>query len=274
MKTYVREAIIVSLVIIILVLVLILLESINDISFSFINILETAASLGTLLAAIAAWKSASAAKSSARITSKQLDEMQQARKSQIKPDIYVSSQDYKIIFNPDRGFGDFTYKEVQPFLSITNIGQGHAKTLNFKWIYESIDKDVEFIRSYEFGKEYIKIYEPGKLFIATESGSGPLDDDLNSFTPLILRDQQFNLSIPFSYLEIFSLKHHLFLTHDLKKEILPNISLEVRFRDADANEYKKQFLITPKQPNYTSNIQDNKLVDYTSLISFSINEVR
>ncbi|WP_404444334.1 hypothetical protein LG307_16715 [Sutcliffiella horikoshii] len=67
-----------------------------------------------------------------------------------------------------------------------------------------MDEDVEFIRNYEFGKDKISLYEPGKQFLVRESGPGPLDEDLSNFTPIILKDEHFKLRIPFSYLEVLS----------------------------------------------------------------------
>ncbi|WP_404444336.1 hypothetical protein LG307_16720 [Sutcliffiella horikoshii] len=83
MKLNVSEIIVGTLVMIILLLTAIHLKSEVRFPFSFINLIEVIAALGTTVAALAAWKSASAANSSARITSEQLKEMQKARKSQI-----------------------------------------------------------------------------------------------------------------------------------------------------------------------------------------------
>ncbi|NMH68051.1 hypothetical protein HF072_04590 [Bacillus sp. RO3] len=226
--------------------------------------------IATVGAAIAAMITASVAKRSADLSSKQLEEMKQQRYDMNRPDIYITSQLIYLKYNPSTGYGNFIENETLPELIISNVGQGHAKNINIRWELD-ITKHIQFIRTFSFGGSKVHKYlEESELH--TENGVTFIKDDMKTYTPVYLKGKEYSLKIPFSYLEILSLLMHLFQEGLLDSSVIPSLELEMDFNDVYNNRNRKRFVISPRIANQTSCTSDGRLSDYKIQINLVVNE--
>ncbi|TYS57329.1 hypothetical protein FZC74_16695 [Sutcliffiella horikoshii] len=268
MKTYTREIIIIALIIIIWSLIYIIIES--NININLIGFFQIVATGGTLLAAIAAWKSATAAEASSEITSEQLEEMKQQRLEQKKPEIYISDSTHLLRYDFKKGYGNFVYKDKLPEIIVNNVGVGNARRIDFNWTFE-LNESIEIIKEYDIGK-YIYRYIPNK-YLGTENGVTFLDSEKNEYIPFLLKDHTFQLKIPFSYQEILSFFAHLYLEEYVSPSVFPVLKLDVQFRDVFGNLIEKSFIIKPLLLNCSSNKEDKKFVSYEIHFKFLVDEL-
>jgi hypothetical protein len=227
--------------------------------------------VATVGAAIAAMISANAAKKSADLSSKQLEEMKQQRYDMNRPDVFIASKSIYLKYNPSKGYGNFIEDEKQPELIISNVGQGHAKNINIRWELD-ISKHIQFIRTFSFGISKVHRYiDDSELY--TENGVSFIEDDMLANTPVYLKGNEYSLKIPSSYLEILSLLMHLFQEEQLDSSVIPSLKLEMEFNDIYNNRNRKRFEISPRIANQTSCTSDGKLSDYKIQINLIVIEL-
>lgn len=236
--------------------------------------------LGTIFAAFASWKAAKASKKSAEISLKH-------REDQVSPELYISDRTFQLEYDSQsdlrsdhftaKGFGDIGGINLnRPCLEISNVGRGHAKSINIQW-YIDIEKVLANIK--KSGIENPKIYFNETVLVVPESSGTLLDEDLKQEVKVLLTDKEDLLEIPYSYLSVLSYMHHLNLEKQIEDDVLPEslfespqieITLEYKFMNNKTE--KKRFLITPKIYDKSNATSDEVLVKYESDIKFQVNE--
>ncbi|WP_175991533.1 hypothetical protein [Bacillus sp. Marseille-Q1617] len=227
--------------------------------------------VATVGAAIAAMISASVAKKSTVLSSKQLEEMKQQRYDMNRPDVFIASKLIYLKYNPSTGYGNFIEDEKQPELIISNVGQGHAKNINIKWELD-VTRHIQFISTFSFGASKVHRYIEESI-LNTENGVTFIEEDLKDYTSVYLKGKEYSLKIPFSYLEILSLLLHLFQEEQLDSSVIPSIKLEMNFTDIYNNSNLKRFVISPRIATQTSSTSDGKLSDYKIQLNLIVNEL-
>jgi hypothetical protein len=233
--------------------------------------IQVISAIGTAVAAVAAWKSANAAKKTSEITNNQLIEMKQQRISQFKPDIIISGEIIKLRFNEKTGYGSFVNNNTLPKVKVTNAGLGNAKKVEYKWILDT-KKHIDYIRTFEIGRKLIHKYVVGSTF-NTENGITFLDEDLKDYHPILLKDKPYDLRLPFSYLEILAFYYHLHLAEKTDLKRIPIIKLEIRYKDIYNQFYEINYNILSKRINVNCSEADGKINDYNVDLFLDIDEI-
>ncbi|MEI2358940.1 hypothetical protein, partial [Mesobacillus zeae] len=148
---------------------------------------------------------------------------------------------------------------------------GHAKKLNFKWFFD-MENSIRLIQTYEIGQRKIYKYVPD-FELSTENGVTFLKSDLKNYFPILLKDKEYPLSFPFSYLEILSFLYHLLLEEHLDLKVVPNLNLEIEYMDTFEQKVSRNFIIIPKLIKTIASEEDGKLTDYSFKINFQVDEI-
>jgi len=224
---------------------------------------DTLADIGTVASSIAAMFAAFGTFITVR-------EMKKQRIEQIRPDIFISDKLVYFKFDSNKGYGSYVNQNKLPELKIANVGLGYAKQIAFSW-YIDINKYVDLIKGYEIGRKYIYKYIENQS-LHTEGGVIFLDNDLKQYDAVYLKDKTYTINFPFSYLEILSFLYHLYLEEKLEPSEIPSIELNVDYKDAYNNLYKRKFIITPRIFNQSLSMADGQINNYRLDIKFQVDE--
>jgi hypothetical protein len=142
-----------------------------------------------MIAGIAAWKSASASKEASKIAEKQLKITNEQRLDSIRPHLFIKNEKYVLRYNKEMFLGLFsTSNSIEEnlhsnevdgnlYLSINNIGEGHAKNIQIKWDFD-FSSCINFIKEHQKDNQFIVNYEEGSRIDFNESSSVYLEKEL------------------------------------------------------------------------------------------------
>jgi hypothetical protein len=233
--------------------------------------IQVVSAIGTAVAAVAAWRSASVAKKTSETTKDQLNEMKQQRISQFKPDIIISGGSLRLRFNEKTGYGTFINNNSLPKIKVTNAGLGNARKVKYKWIIDT-KKHIDYIKTFDVGRNSIHKYDVGSTF-NTENGITFLNEDLKDYHPILLKDKSYELRLPFSYLEILAFYYHLHLAEKTDLRQIPNINVKIMYKDIYNQPYESNYKILSKKSNQTFSESDGEIKDYSIDLFLGVDEV-
>jgi len=232
--------------------------------------------IGTILAALGSLFAAREARKTANISLKQLGEMREQRKDQVRPEMIISSTHFKSKYYPEIGYGTLYYKENIPELKISNVGYGHAKDIELDWEF-NLKKYVEQIKKDSKVKNLIVVYSEGKILATSDNATTHLWNDYNQNIKVLLKDNDENIRIPFSYLQTLSILCHLNIINNIEYSELPTIKLKLIYKDIFGNINTKYYKVKPTYSvtNKSEELENDitNILDYKLDVEFNVNEV-
>ncbi|MFD1780157.1 hypothetical protein ACFSFW_15935 [Fredinandcohnia salidurans] len=237
-----------------------------------------------MIAGIAAWKSASASKKASKIANKQLEIINKQRIDSVRPELFMKNEKYVLRYNKEMHIGLFSNgaentrsSEVDGnlYLSINNIGEGHAKNIKIKWDFE-VFLYIKFIKEHQKDNQFIVNYEEGNSISFNEGSSVYLDTEFENSEPIFITNQDYRIRLPYFYTRILSIYIHILNAKsdfNFPSESLPKLNFSITYNDVLKNLTIKRFTITPQITQKGSSTEDGEISCYELEVLLQIDEI-
>lgn len=234
---------------------------------SFISILIA------MYAGVASWKAAKASEKSANLAKAQLELVNQQRKDAVSPEPFIKNEWFELGYNQEMNFGRFNNEDNIVCLSMTNIGNGHAKKIKVEWDFDKLSSSINLIKTHQKEKQYLVDYKEGSYVVFSESDYTLLDIDFKSSIPMLPVGKDFKIRLPFSYTRALTIIIHFCHIKQLALDLVPNLKLSISYYDVLNNHISKEFLITPQVAPRSSSSADGEITNYKVDVLMQIDEI-
>lgn len=226
-----------------------------------------------LYAALVGRQSAKASEKSANLAREQLELNNQQRKDAVRPELFFDNEKFRLRYSRGMNLGRFNNEDNIVNLTMTNVGNGHAKKVIFDWDFDELSSSIELIKEKQTENQYIVGYKEGSNISFNESNITLLDFDFKNSIAMLSADENYKIHLPFSYTRILTIIIHLCYTDEISLKLIPNLKLSLTYIDVLGNECSQKFIFTPQILPKSSAETGTEVTEYELDVFMTINEV-